>query len=153
MDHPDFAIYLGAQECGAKALAEGDKKLTLSYLFNQSWNARSAEVRFLTEEDQQYLKPRNVQLSETFHFQLQTQILPANGKHTLFCQSFQIGKNDVLHLYHTPGHSPDGICYQLGEFLFTGDLFLAANPGVAGIVGLEPGGAGFIFDKFTMANE
>ncbi len=37
--------------------------------------------------------------------------------------------------YHTPGHSPDCICYRIGENLFIGDTLFAGAPGVAGIIG------------------
>lgn len=42
---------------------------------------------------------------------------------------------DLLEIYHTPGHSPDSVCYRLGRLLFTGDLMFAADPGIAGLVG------------------
>ncbi|MBR1368662.1 hypothetical protein RJ53_03720 [Methanocalculus chunghsingensis] len=37
--------------------------------------------------------------------------------------------------YHTPGHSPDSICYRLGNNLFIGDTLFIGAPGVAGSVG------------------
>jgi hypothetical protein len=43
----------------------------------------------------------------------------------------------VLKVYHTPGHSPDSICVGIGSTLFTGDLFFATAPGVAGLSGFE----------------
>jgi len=37
--------------------------------------------------------------------------------------------------YHTPGHSPDSVCYRLGNYLFIGDTLFIGAPGVAGSVG------------------
>jgi len=37
--------------------------------------------------------------------------------------------------YHTPGHSPDCICYQIHDTLFIGDTLFAGAPGIAGIIG------------------
>ncbi len=37
--------------------------------------------------------------------------------------------------FHTPGHSPDSICYRLGTYLFIGDTLFIGAPGVAGSIG------------------
>lgn len=36
---------------------------------------------------------------------------------------------------HTPGHSPDGTCFQIADCLFVGDMPFATNLGVAGMAG------------------
>ena len=53
----------------------------------------------------------------------------------LYSQIVPFGKEDYLEIYHTPGHSPDGVCIRTGSMLFVGDLFFAPNPGVAGAYG------------------
>ncbi|VBB45099.1 hypothetical protein TRIP_B350199 [uncultured Desulfatiglans sp.] len=53
------------------------------------------------------------------------------------CQTFLISESDNMHIYHTPGHSPDSVSYRLGSLLFTGDLHLAATPGIAGKSGWD----------------
>ena len=40
-------------------------------------------------------------------------------------------------VYHTPGHSPDSMCLQIGRLLFIGDVLFAANPGIAGLCGWD----------------
>ena len=46
-----------------------------------------------------------------------------------------LGAGDSLEVYATPGHSPDGLCFRVGEVLFAGDLLAAVTPLVAGAAG------------------
>jgi glyoxylase-like metal-dependent hydrolase (beta-lactamase superfamily II) len=46
-------------------------------------------------------------------------------------------KGTDIKAIHTPGHSPDSVCYLLGDVLFTGDLLFSADPGVAGLEGWD----------------
>ena len=46
-----------------------------------------------------------------------------------------LGAGDCLEVFATPGHSPDGLCFRVGEVLFTGDLLAAVAPLVAGAAG------------------
>ena len=46
-----------------------------------------------------------------------------------------LGGGDYLEIYATPGHSPDGLSFRVGEFLFAGDLLAAVTPLVAGVAG------------------
>jgi glyoxylase-like metal-dependent hydrolase (beta-lactamase superfamily II) len=48
-----------------------------------------------------------------------------------------LGSGPFVEVFHTPGHSPDSCCIQIGRLLFTGDLLLAASPGIAGISGWD----------------
>lgn len=47
------------------------------------------------------------------------------------------GSGRVLEVWHTPGHSPDSICFRIGRLFFIGDILFAANPGVAGMRGWD----------------
>ena len=58
-----------------------------------------------------------------------------DGLDGLSCERIVFGPGPALIVYHTPGHSPDSICLQIGELFFIGDLLFAACPGIAGIVG------------------
>ncbi|MEI6152929.1 MAG: MBL fold metallo-hydrolase [Deltaproteobacteria bacterium] len=62
--------------------------------------------------------------------------IPGNNNH-LVMQPFNMGGQDVMEIYHTPGHSPDGLCYRVGRLLFTGDIHLATTPGIVGLVGWD----------------
>jgi glyoxylase-like metal-dependent hydrolase (beta-lactamase superfamily II) len=46
-----------------------------------------------------------------------------------------LGVGDYLEIYATPGHSPDGLSFRVGEVLFVGDLLAAVTPLVAGVAG------------------
>jgi glyoxylase-like metal-dependent hydrolase (beta-lactamase superfamily II) len=60
----------------------------------------------------------------------------ASGR-SLLVESFPIGEGDTMEVFHTPGHSPDGVSYRVGSVLFTGDLTLATTPGIAGLTGWD----------------
>jgi glyoxylase-like metal-dependent hydrolase (beta-lactamase superfamily II) len=57
---------------------------------------------------------------------------PGGGLRSL---SIPIGPRDALQVYHTPGHSPDSVCYRVGGALFAGDLPFAAGPGLVRLPG------------------
>ncbi len=44
--------------------------------------------------------------------------------------SIPIAPRNALQVYHTPGHSPDSLCFRVGGALFAGDLPFAAGPGL-----------------------
>lgn len=48
-----------------------------------------------------------------------------------------LGGIEVLAI-HTPGHTPGGVCFQIGSELFTGDTLLAAGPGRTDFPGGDP---------------
>ena len=135
VERQEFCFYLCAQESGARSLASGDEKLTLSYLYNRSWQPRIADVQLLTEGDRKQESTRTVPLDAIHTLRLQTATIATDGNTPLYSQIISVGEKDHIILYHTPGHSPDSVCYQIGNLFFTGDLFLGANPGVAGITG------------------
>lgn len=124
-----------AQESGAYSLESGDEKLTLSFLFNQTWTPPSVDVKLLAKTDRENLGIREIHLEETHRLVLHSQVKQTPDGNELFLQSLPIGERDSLYFYHTPGHSPDSLCIHIGHCLFTGDLLLAASPGVAGAVG------------------
>lgn len=51
-------------------------------------------------------------------------------------KTIEIFPNVIVHVYETPGHNPSSICFEIGEFLFTGDAYI---PGVKPVTNL-PGG-------------
>ncbi|GAA5261928.1 MBL fold metallo-hydrolase [Methanocalculus sp. MC3] len=57
------------------------------------------------------------------------------GRYGLSEETIPFSGDLEITAYHTPGHSPDCICYRIGDRLFIGDTLFAGSPGVAGIVG------------------
>lgn len=51
--------------------------------------------------------------------------------------SCAVAERDVMEIFHTPGHSPDGLSYRVGSYLFTGDLHVATHAGIAGKAGWD----------------
>lgn len=51
----------------------------------------------------------------------------------------RLGRQDVMEIFHTPGHSLDSLSFRIGDYLFVGDVPFAAEPGVAGVVGWSSG--------------
>jgi len=58
-----------------------------------------------------------------------------SGRYGLPEETIQLSGGLEITAYHTPGHSPDCICYQLHDTLFIGDTLFASAPGIAGIIG------------------
>ncbi|HIJ06106.1 MAG: Beta-lactamase domain protein [Methanomicrobiales archaeon 53_19] len=58
-----------------------------------------------------------------------------SGKYGLPEETISFPGDLEIIAYHTPGHSPESICYRIGENLFIGDTLFAGSPGIAGMVG------------------
>ncbi len=135
MDAVQARCFLCVQEQGAVALEKGDTKQTLSYLYNQPWEPMSVDVRLLTEADRSGLGTRSVPLDDIGRMELQTGCHSLAGEDGFFYQKMIVNEGEPIFFYHTPGHSPDSQCIQIGALFWIGDLLLAANPGIAGVVG------------------
>ena len=48
-----------------------------------------------------------------------------------------LSEKDSMEAFNTPGHSPDSMCYRVGQFMCTGDIHLATTPGIAGKSGWD----------------
>ena len=127
--------YLFVQETGAEAIQDGDKLLTLSYMYNENWLPRQADAMLATRHAQDTLAIQRILLSNGETVSLLAKSIFVNETNRIFCQTLKLGEEDKLEIYSTPGHSPDSLTFRLGALLFTGDLLLAANPGIAGAAG------------------
>ncbi len=123
------------QENGAEAIEAGDGKSTLSYLYNERLPKHSVNIRLLEKNDWNLPRKRAVHFAKNSQIILYHEILESSEGKQFLCQSMSVGKSDNVFFYHTPGHSPDSICIRIGKLLFSGDLLLASNPGIAGIPG------------------
>lgn len=120
-------IRVAVQEAGAEALRSLDADLTQARVMGWTFPPSFLEVRCsplldhcdLTGEISLGTKMDVLETEEGLS--LRRQVVPLDG--------------GVMEVFHTPGHSPDSVCYLVGELLFTGDLLFAADPGIAGQVG------------------
>lgn len=125
---------LAVQETGAIALETDDPQMTLSKLLDRPMSTVPVDIRLLTSHDRTKLG-KNSLVMDGWSFDYITNSRWIAEDSLLYSQIVPLGKEDRLEIYHTPGHSPDGISIRTGSMLIVGDLFFAPNPGVAGAYG------------------
>ena len=103
---------------GAEALRRGDADLTLAAL-------TALAIPALGDIHALFAGPGPAGVSRAMD-------TPDGGLRSL---SIPIGPRDALQVYHTPGHSPDSVCYRVGGALFAGDLPFATGPGLVALPG------------------
>jgi glyoxylase-like metal-dependent hydrolase (beta-lactamase superfamily II) len=125
---------LAVQALGADALETQDSRVTLSGLLGRSMIKVPVELKLLSPRDLGLGGERHLSLGKwTYDYAVRSRKIYEEME----LQSIVVpmGKGDHLEIYHTPGHSPDSICMQIGSVLVVGDLFFAPNPGMAGAYG------------------
>lgn len=105
---------------GAEALRRGDADLTLAAL-------TALPIPALGDIHALFAGPGPAGVSRAMD-------TPGGGLRSL---SIPIGPRDALQVYHTPGHSPDSVCYRVGGALFAGDLPFATGPGLVALPGWD----------------
>lgn len=126
--------FLAVQEAGAKALETNDPQMTLSTLLDRPMTRVPVDIRLLSNLDKTKLCGNSLNLDGwTFDYVTKSRLIADDV--VLYSQIVPMGKGDNLEIYHTPGHSPDGVCIRVGSMLFVGDVFFAPNPGMAGAYG------------------
>jgi glyoxylase-like metal-dependent hydrolase (beta-lactamase superfamily II) len=128
--HHDAAIF-AIQESGASALESGDTTVTQAELLEAPLLPMNIGLHLFARERE---GPASVDLCFP-NGALITITRDQDGPGGLPRERIEFGPGPALIVYHTPGHSPDSICLQIGKLLFIGDLLFAAGPGIAGIVG------------------
>jgi glyoxylase-like metal-dependent hydrolase (beta-lactamase superfamily II) len=126
--------FLAVQETGAIALEMNDPQLPLSALLGRPMSAVPVDIKLLSDLDKTILCGNSLDLSE-WSFDYVTKSWRIAEDVVLHSQIVSLGKSDHLEIYHTPGHSPDGVCIRTGSMLFVGDIFFAPNSGMAGAYG------------------
>lgn len=120
-----------AHDAAARALAAGDRALTMAEIFAEDAPRCDVQVALFPPD----AKPRTVPLPAGRTLTI-TPVAPGPDTGGLPAERLQVGVDSFLVL-HTPGHSPDGISLRAGGVLFSGDLSVAARPLVAGIAGWD----------------
>lgn len=133
--HPNAAVF-AVQEEGARALAEGDTKLTVAALLETKLLPMKIGLPLVTED-----RGNTPGVPVSLAFPNGAEITIVQDRYTgknprgIRHERITFGPGPALDIYHTPGHSPDSICMRYGDFFFIGDILFAASPGVAGMRG------------------
>lgn len=131
--YPEVAVF-AVQEAGAVALECGDGKLTQADLLGQKISPVRIALHLISDVRSGYSA---VPISLAFSNGATVTITRGQTRGGLEQERIEFGTGPSLEVYHTPGHSPDSICLQMGGLLFIGDVLFAANPGIAGICGWD----------------
>lgn len=132
LNDPARPAWLAAQAAGAQALAAADVRRTAAELYGMDMPSMRVRIPLLTDDDVRSLRPRRIRLADGFGVRVRTEAADAPEiRQWLDLDGLQI---EVI---PCAGHSPDSVCYRLGEFLFIGDLLLANKPMVAGVHGWD----------------
>ncbi len=126
--------FLAVQETGARALEMNDPQMTLSALLDRPMSTVPVDIKLLSRQDKTKLCSNSLDM-KGWSFDYITKSWRIAEDVVLYSQIVPLGDADHLEIYHTPGHSPDGVCIRAGSMLIVGDVFFAPNPGVAGAYG------------------
>jgi glyoxylase-like metal-dependent hydrolase (beta-lactamase superfamily II) len=127
-------IAVAAQEIGADALIRLDSELTLAGLLGIKMAPISVDIKLLSKKD--LIIGGALELEQNgWIFSYYIDSFKIRYGPVLHSQTISLGNEDSLEIYSIPGHSPDSLCLRAGSVLFTGDLFFAPNPGMAGAYG------------------
>lgn len=137
---PSFAspqtVVFAVQDLGGEVLERGDVTMTQAELLGKTHPALKVGL---------HLFPRSWEADAGIPVSV---AFPNGATVTITCDQpgpdgtlpharLLFGTGPALEAWHTPGHSPDSLCFRMGSLFFTGDLLFAANPGVAGMCGWD----------------
>lgn len=129
--------WLAVQEHGARALADGDSRRTAADLYGEAIAPIDAHLALLGAEDLRAKREHILDLPG-IRVVLRPELLdpsePGDPRSYRQVLEFDRGRMEI---YPCPGHSPDSVCYRMGEWLFIGDLLVANRPLVAGVCGWD----------------
>jgi glyoxylase-like metal-dependent hydrolase (beta-lactamase superfamily II) len=132
---PEIAVFV-VQELGGEALERGDAEVTQAELQGRALPPMKIGMPLfprLWEADEgvpvSTAYPNGATVTITYGRSAAEDGVPE--------ALLEFGAGPSLEIFHTPGHSPDSVCIRLGGLFFIGDLFFAANPGVAGSCGWD----------------
>jgi glyoxylase-like metal-dependent hydrolase (beta-lactamase superfamily II) len=131
LSDPKTAV-VAIQERGVDVVQSADRRMTQAEVLGRELLPMRIDLHLLgiskTEEGD---RP----LPHTYANGVTLTVVRRPPESGLLHEELIFGSGPRMDVYHTPGHSPDSCCFQIGRVLFTGDLLLAACPGIAGISG------------------
>ena len=128
---PEIAV-IAVQEEGVAALESADRQLTLGDVLGREPTPLRIDLHLLAAADGD---GGDVPLRHTYANGAAVTVERRPAESGLRHEQLIFGSGVPLEVYHTPGHSPDSCCIQIGRLLFTGDLLFGASPGIAGSSG------------------
>jgi glyoxylase-like metal-dependent hydrolase (beta-lactamase superfamily II) len=126
-----------AQQSAVAPLARGDRQASAAFLFNSECPQIAVTVPLLPSPARTSTSAWGDDRAPDLALEIVPDQVTLPSGQSLHCERLRLGGHDLARAFHTPGHSPDSICLQVGELLWVGDLFLAANPAVAGLQGWD----------------
>jgi len=121
---------ISAHSDGVRAIRDFDNEVTQARMMGWDFPPREIHLKLrplLSDESTEGTVLQSTQMQE----------LLTPGGLRIDYQTIPLSDGLELIAYHTPGHSPDSVCYQIGRFLITGDLLFATDLGIIGIVGWD----------------
>ena len=124
-----------AHDAAARALARGDRALTVAYLY--PWNPAvcTAPIHGRLFAPDGACEASGMTLGRGDRLEITKGAASLGDDVALAHRSIALGDGERLDIYHTPGHTPCSISLRLGALLMVGDLPFAANPGLCGLDG------------------
>ena len=126
----------GALSChveGAAILRNRDEERTMANLYGRA--VPECPVRAALFETVDNADGPTAPITRTFGV---ARRIPADANHSLCVQKVDLGGGECMEIFHTPGHTADGISIRVGNYLFAGDLPFATDVAVAGVAGWDP---------------
>lgn len=130
LEKPGFMASLVCHKLAADALRSGDASMTGATILG-TVNPHAAAAIAL------FALPTSAGVSRDMD--------TPGGK--LRCLTIPIGQRDALQVYHTPGHSPDGLSFRVGGALMIGDVLCAEGPHCTRLPGYQAKELGHTLDK------
>lgn len=127
-------VAVAAHEIGAEALIGQDPELTLAGLLGKEMAPTPVDIKLLSKKNLFIGGASEYEMHE-WRLSYYADSIKIRYGPVLQSQTISMGNGNSLEIYSIPGHSPDSICLKAGGLLFTGDLFFAPNPGMAGAYG------------------
>lgn len=129
-------VCIVSHEKAAEALEGQDPRATTADLMGHEMTSLVVAGRLFCRDSRSNV-PFPVQKSRQIQCTLTSSLQPIRPEVDLWCQMITCQGTPGIACYHTPGHSPDSICFKVGRLLFCGDILFATNPGVAGLFGWD----------------
>ncbi len=116
-------VRVAIQKDGASVLSQANARMSLAELYGYTISPMQPDLLLFTHK------------MEKGSLDCPVENLEKKTGRLFLKQCMNPGGKDCFEAYHTPGHSPDSVCFRYNDLLFISDLLSAVSPMVAGIPG------------------